>query len=842
MDSNSIYEWLESIGVETGSTDIPEIGTSTRLPAIGKRHDNKSAVLTNYGDYLSYYDFVEGVARRINIDSDVSHVSMNSPPKLSEEELQRLLKRSLTGLRKGVGSLYTTRKKIEAPSLYDVYGDGASTLSIPMYSVHGELLNLQTISYDKTNGKFNKRFLKGAPTKGLCHFHSHSAEKTKFIVCEGWATGNALQEFCDRHLSRERICVVSAMSSSNMKTVAYDIEETFPNCLIIFGCDNDSASKDQFTSADYMFSPDGEVGTDWDDVRRLGGNEIRRQFTDQLGELLAGIPEAQTIYMAPQDPGSGKTYTFVDIIGKASESEPFIYVAPSKALVAQTVKDIRDRFPDVLIREIHGDTVEGRVKDHLMQELTFSDGEVQKKVVCCTHVSFLRVTAEMTQDAKSNYQVFIDETMKVIDIFDIHFGKTYEHIEASFKDFSNIMRIDRQGKVHNTTDGVFTDTRLHGTRVKKLPYQLREDLVTPGRKLYAMTTPRLQTYLDNNGRWPEISEPDLADSENGTMLTVSIGSFIDTDIFIGYKKVTTMCAEFHNSLLAELWRSQRVNLVESEDFSHLKSRRSEIGSRLTIWSCSRRASLGHLNVNTSRLVEDDTFDSLTSDSPQEDELVIETVVKAIDKHWQNQKWLLQLNNRFTDDGSETKIRVKHSGINIPMAAEGRNDWRDVSRVAALGIINPAPSTVRYLTWITGLSDKAVQEKSRRMSIYQAVFRGSARDHKSNAPLEYIVISEADAEWLHEMHPNSTYRGILPDLAEKNLGGRLTQVARDVHEIEKYLNNNRDPRTGELIDIHRCSDVIEALELTTSRWKEAKRKGITGWRIEGRNDQANIRKV
>jgi hypothetical protein len=176
-----------------------------------------------------------------------------------------------------------------------------------------------------------------------------------------------------------------------------------------------------------------------------------------------------------------------------------------------------------------------------------------------------------------------------------------------------------------------------------------------------------------------------------------------------------------------------------------------------------------------------------------------------------------------------------------MAAEGRNDWRDVSRVAALGIINPAPSTARYLTWITKLSNDEVLQKSRRMSIYQAVFRGSARDHKSIAPLEYIVIGEADGKWLQEMHPNSTYMGILTDLVEKNLGGKLTQVARDVHAIQSYLDNCRNPRTGELIDIHRCSDVIEALQLTTSRWKEAKRKGISGWKISGKNNQADIRK-
>ena len=113
-------------------------------------------------------------------------------------------------------------------------------LVVPLYTLSGELVNLQLINADGV-----KRTLKSGQVKGTTHTLSTTDAPTKRIwIAEGYATALTVH-----NLTGETVKV--ALSSSNLLSLASLLHEQSPGCQIIIAADRDlsGAGQDKATTA-----------------------------------------------------------------------------------------------------------------------------------------------------------------------------------------------------------------------------------------------------------------------------------------------------------------------------------------------------------------------------------------------------------------------------------------------------------------------------------------------------------------------------------------------------------------------------------------------------------------
>jgi putative DNA primase/helicase len=117
-------------------------------------------------------------------------------------------------------------KKLIKPHQSRIYKD---SLVIPVFSVTGELVNLQFIQ-----GDGSKRFLSGGQKAGcFCSIGEDTGEKYQTIlIAEGYATAATLFE-ATNHFT------IVALDAGNLTTVAKSISAIAPDATIIICADND---------------------------------------------------------------------------------------------------------------------------------------------------------------------------------------------------------------------------------------------------------------------------------------------------------------------------------------------------------------------------------------------------------------------------------------------------------------------------------------------------------------------------------------------------------------------------------------------------------------------------
>lgn len=119
---------------------------------------------------------------------------------------------------------YLCEKRVSAEGLRQV-GD---TLLVPLFSIEGDLVNLQRIGADGS-----KRFLRGGATKGHFHLVGPMIPKTGALyIAEGVATAKTVS--ADLHLP-----VVAAMNAGNLLPVAKALHSKYPSLTLEVAGDED---------------------------------------------------------------------------------------------------------------------------------------------------------------------------------------------------------------------------------------------------------------------------------------------------------------------------------------------------------------------------------------------------------------------------------------------------------------------------------------------------------------------------------------------------------------------------------------------------------------------------
>ena len=142
-------------------------------------------------------------------------------------------------------------------------------LVLPIYN------KKQLVSLQFVNESGEKKMLSGGLLKGsYCVLGSVETitPESILLICEGWATGCTLYE-------ETRLAVFIAFSASNLKAVALQVRQYYPNREIIICADNDASSVGQLAANDAALEIDGKVSIppalgDWNDYALIlkGGN------------------------------------------------------------------------------------------------------------------------------------------------------------------------------------------------------------------------------------------------------------------------------------------------------------------------------------------------------------------------------------------------------------------------------------------------------------------------------------------------------------------------------------------------------------------------------------------
>lgn len=184
---------------------------------------------------------------------------------------------------------YLTNKNLIPTSGVRVGDDGA--LIVPTYSALGIMSSLQKIKPDGS-----KKYLTGGKMAGC--FHPISGDnRARVLICEGYATGNALNAATGHP-------VACAMSCGQIKAVADYFAAKYPDREIVVMADSDHqteaatgnnpgveaarASGRRYLAPSFDASADG---TDWDDWLRTSGTAAQLRDLLDHGE---GSPEPGT--------------------------------------------------------------------------------------------------------------------------------------------------------------------------------------------------------------------------------------------------------------------------------------------------------------------------------------------------------------------------------------------------------------------------------------------------------------------------------------------------------------------------------------------------------------------
>jgi phage/plasmid primase-like uncharacterized protein len=851
--SNDIHyrvdQWLTSIGVDTSAIKVDLSTQTQRLPAIGKDCQNKSAMLNIHSDRIVYYAHDgQGTTHTLKLaENDLSKVTINPQTvETSQERNQReseVAAQSLSywnTLQKNskAFSHYLGSKDIDAMSCFNIRVNEKNELIIPLYSVDGEMRNLQKIFRNKDKSSadlFPKRpvFQQGQ-WKGLAHFHSECRITSAYLVVEGWATGYSAQEMINNY--GIDVCVVSAMSAQGIKDMVKRLSDAHPNSLIILGLDNDrnKSSASEVAVKDLLetlpFVMPQTDGYDFDDVRRkYNGNQKLNEFIEPLRLIIENNKPIATLRYVDAPVGAGKTYTFVhDIIGK-NLNEIYLYVAPTVDLLNQTERQITEAFPDLkVVKIISEEGMKGSVRDKLVKQLEECVVYNIPCVVLATHISFLNIVGGLASSIKNKLRVYADEAFTTVFFFNMKYGNNQDAILNNFETFGKYVDVSIQGKVELKPHVRQPLTKLaQGDIISIFNTDAKKALSTAGYICEGFPSSRLKVYLENEGVWPPtLNESAFSDGydEDSNELKFLVGGYVDPKVFKGFKTFTLMSANFTTHLLASLWKSLNVELVPDEDFSRLKDTHTLHGHRMKFYYMSERASMSFLDQ------------SYVGAEPEfgvepngEDERMVKRFIKLIEKHMPSD-YLLQVNNKYYEDFPEF-IDGLDKATRIKMDVAGNNSFRHYDNIAILGVINPNGQNADWWVKRTGLPIYEIRQNSRLHSIYQALGRTSMRDASATRPMKVVVLGKQDAEWLHQQFPNSQLCGYWPESEEAALKTKVephkdADYKKHAKVVEEYLETHH----GSDNVVH-SSVVLEGTQLTKHQHSRAVR-AVSGWHKKG----------
>ncbi len=475
--------------------------------------------------------------------------------------------------------------------------------------------------------------------------------------------------------------------------------------------------------------------------------------------------------------GSGKTYSAIKTIqDHRSTASKRPYYEQGKWIIAtpscELSQQIYDDFPDNLKENVH--LVNGRVvKNSKVMSKLREVLEKNNNVDNCNHDVIIIQQQLLPYLSQSfphihKYNLIIDEIPQIDKYFaialKINGSFITDHVEVD-DEFNGLYKLRFKAG--------------HKTKIKRILKEKTDDVFNVFSEFYLMMCNGVmfvdKTSWDNNMAGKPKGDTDKVSTHFLGIMT--------PDLYVGFKTVTIMGANFTESMAYQLWSMMGYNFIQNERITKALrfQNHDNIGNRLTVSYMQ--------NLNTSKWNSNKEFDGCK----------ISTMHKEIaEKLFNDQTFLYVTNNDDTDS-----FKDNDNVVRIPVISHGMNAYQTHTNIFFSPSLNRKPKHLHMLG-ILGLSNDVIARATIVEICYQAIMRTALRDPSSTSKINVLVIDKRTAEGI-SVHFNGCSVISLANDNKYEVKGKtpLTKTEKNskaihqkyVKELMKFFNENNGLHDG-----------------------------------------------
>jgi hypothetical protein len=417
-----------------------------------------------------------------------------------------------------------------------------------------------------------------------------------------------------------------------------------------------------------------------------------------------------TYYRVSAPLGSGKTTAAIEFVGHAARAgQKFVIAQPSIGLINQSVRQFRERWPNIAVTAIHGETtnnVAHEIADHTKNS---SGGEV----MFITHSALMQCPY---WDRRKDWHLIIDEAPQIFYSAESTLPVNYHVLLPALEVHPYNIRYSRllpgdapllddiaENRGNDQVNALFQDCARKLKSNKWDMFVLNEQFE------------RFQTGKITDGR-------------------LLVFGMIDAAIFNGFASVTLMSANLERTIVyRHLVEAGYSFASHSEIEKSLRFTKHENGALLTIhfaveenWSKRKR--------NESVKVDDETCS------------VNDLIVAGAVELFGDDEFVWLVNKDI--EGNEP---FGGAGAMLPHSPHGLNQFQRIHNAAVLPALNPTPALYGFLDEIAHLNADEVRRAVYHEAVYQAAGRISTRNPADRTPKHLVVADRPAAEMLANLY-------------------------------------------------------------------------------------------
>lgn len=406
--------------------------------------------------------------------------------------------------------------------------------------------------------------------------------------------------------------------------------------------------------------------------------------------------------------GSGKTYHTMRLIAE-QDKQNWLYVAPTKLLLSQIEKDMREL--SINVERIDSDNNEYNVIEEVLRAVNNTLPDTGKVIMMTTN-SFIDCVHKLKR--KHHWKLVLDEAFEPIHPtrIETRFQEVF-HEQLDMTDKLNVIALN---------EAVLTNIIKYDEGQPDKSKELLSKVVCP-----SYTVELLK----------------MSDKQ------ISFVSYMNPHCLQEFSEVLFLSAMFEKSILYHLWKSTGVKYIEHPYFKDkLNNLHTDKGHLISI---------GYL-LNDWDRTSTYTFmkrihDGSGGSKREKNGLVIHSLIEQADNYLKD-NYLISYNNWV-----RANPNLYHKGgKKIPVISHGMNQYQNYQNMACLVSTNPSPEVTVWLEKRIGLSHSEVNQIYRIMTIYQLFGRTSIRTADNQNDVVWLVASKADADYLHSLFKGSKMLG------------------------------------------------------------------------------------
>ncbi|WBY16640.1 DEAD/DEAH box helicase family protein [Erythrobacteraceae bacterium WH01K] len=445
--------------------------------------------------------------------------------------------------------------------------------------------------------------------------------------------------------------------------------------------------------------------------------------------------------------GSGKTYGISKwTVERVRAEEKVLIAQPSKDLIRETVRNIKQMDPNIKIRTIVSSSNRKNVVDSIvahMQAAVPHHGEV----LLITHKALDR----LPKAYRKFWHLVCDEIPSVFNSIELKIPITHrgitDHIKVDNVLVDGISLVEPRNKtaLEDLASGRHGDQNLESFK-DLANLVLRDDVLV----------------VTNPEHYADLIDPSTKRA------SINFFGIKKEDFAKGWKTTTFLGANFFQTELYHVWsRLFKVSWQpHGELASTLRYTEHHNGERLKLtYLFERKASKQFY-----RIEEDDGTE------------MFDAVWNTVVGHLNGKPFIWQVPaDRYPEN---------FSPINrLPGISHGldKANWKTVDNVVLLSVRNQGTPAWGFLKNI-GMSDNEIAETLNHQNAYQAMMRCSLRDPLVDRPVEAIVPDRATAEWLAEKFEGCTIEKMKHSLPEPSKSGRPSIGKAPMSQKERNARN------------------------------------------------------